>query len=96
MKKVIIVFGDLSQDISEMIGANYDVVKTEKNLDGLLALSGKLTEPDVVLTNGTVLSGMNEGKVNRSQTMLLRLEKIRSMWPKTKIILILPIDAQIV
>lgn len=93
MKKVIVVFGDFSQDVAEMIGRNYNVIKTEKNLDGLLALCGKLVEPDVLLTDGTVLSSMNEGRVNRSQNMLQRLQKIRSMWPRTKVILILPVDA---
>ncbi|SHF61617.1 hypothetical protein SAMN02745133_03099 [Desulforamulus putei DSM 12395] len=88
--EVYISFGDYSEQVAEQLCESHQVVGVENTLDGVLAVASKTQAPEVLITNGTVLSGLSNGKINRGRVMLEKLDGIRNIWPKTKIVLILP------
>jgi len=90
--EVYISFGEYSEQVAEQLCENYQVVGVDNTLDGVLAVANKTQAPEVLITNGTVLSGLSsrDGKINRGRVMLEKLDGIRNIWPETKIVLILP------
>lgn len=91
---VYVSFGDFTPKVAEIVRLEHKVIGADNTLNSVQAVANQNQgiPPDVLLTNGTVMSGVKDNKINKGLALLKALGDIRFRWPNTKIVLLLPED----